>query len=52
MIAFTRRYGLPSSVIYFDINGLKQINDTHGHPAGDAALRRIAEILSKKVREG
>ena len=52
MIAFTRRYGLPSSVIYFDVNGLKQINDTHGHPAGDAALRHIAEILSKNVREG
>jgi len=51
MIAFTRRYGLPSSVIYFDVNGMKQINDTHGHPAGDAALRHVAEILSKNVRE-
>lgn len=51
MIAFTRRYGPPSSVIYFDVNGMKQINDTHGHPAGDAALRLIAEVLSKNVRE-
>ena len=51
MIAFTRRYGPPSSVIYFDVNGMKQINDTHGHPAGDAALRHVAEILSKNVRE-
>jgi diguanylate cyclase (GGDEF)-like protein len=51
MIAFTRRYGVPSSVIYFDVNGMKQINDTHGHPAGDAALRHVAEILCKNVRE-
>ena len=51
MIAFTRRYGPPSSVIYFDVNGMKQINDTHGHPAGDAALRHVAEVLSKNVRE-
>ncbi len=51
MIAFTRRYGVPSSVIYFDVNGMKRINDTHGHPAGDAALRHVAQILCKNVRE-
>jgi diguanylate cyclase (GGDEF)-like protein len=51
MIAFTRRYGPPSSVIYFDVNGMKQINDTYGHPAGDAALRHVAEMLLKNVRE-
>jgi diguanylate cyclase (GGDEF)-like protein len=50
MIAFTRRYGPPSSVIYFDVNGMKQINDTHGHPAGDAALRHVAEVLCTNVR--
>jgi diguanylate cyclase (GGDEF)-like protein len=51
MIAFTRRYGPPSSVIYFDVNGMKQINDNYGHPAGDAALRHVADILSKNIRE-
>jgi diguanylate cyclase (GGDEF)-like protein len=50
MIAFTRRYGSPSSVVYFDVNGMKQINDTHGHPAGDAALRHVAETLCNNVR--
>jgi diguanylate cyclase (GGDEF)-like protein len=50
MIAFTRRYGAPSSVVYFDVNNMKLINDTHGHPAGDAALRHLAEILRKNVR--
>jgi diguanylate cyclase (GGDEF)-like protein len=50
MIAFTRRYGPPSSVIYFDVNGMKQVNDTHGHPAGDATLRHVADILCANVR--
>jgi diguanylate cyclase (GGDEF)-like protein len=50
MIAFTQRYGLPSSVVYFDVNGMKQVNDLHGHPAGDAALRHIAKILHDNIR--
>jgi diguanylate cyclase (GGDEF)-like protein len=50
MIAFSHRYGLPSSVVYFDVNGMKQVNDTHGHPAGDAVLRHVADILCKNVR--
>jgi diguanylate cyclase (GGDEF)-like protein len=50
MIAFTHRYGVPASVVYFDINNMKQINDEHGHPAGDAALRHIAEVLRQNIR--
>jgi diguanylate cyclase (GGDEF)-like protein len=50
MIAFTKRYGVPSSVVYFDVNGMKQINDNHGHPAGDAALRLVAKALLDNVR--
>jgi diguanylate cyclase (GGDEF)-like protein len=50
MIAFSQRYGPAASVVYFDVNNMKHINDTHGHPAGDAALRHIAEILCKNVR--
>lgn len=50
MIAFTKRYGVPSSVVYFDVNGMKQINDNHGHPAGDAALRMVAKALLDNVR--
>jgi diguanylate cyclase (GGDEF)-like protein len=49
-IAFTRRYGPPSSVIYFDVNDMKQINDTYGHLAGDAALRHVAKVLCNNVR--
>lgn len=50
VISFSERYNSPSSVIYFDVNGLKTINDTYGHPAGDAALMRIADILIENVR--
>ena len=50
MIAFTHRYGVPAAIVYFDINKMKQINDLHGHPAGDAALRHIAEVLCENIR--
>ena len=50
MIAFTHRYGVPASIVYFDVNNMKQINDTHGHPAGDAALRHIATVLRDNIR--
>ncbi len=50
-ISMTERYGAPSTVIYFDVNHLKQINDTHGHPAGDAALRHVADTLLEQVRD-
>jgi diguanylate cyclase (GGDEF)-like protein len=50
MIAFTHRYGVPASVVYFDVNNMKQINDAHGHPAGDAALRHIASVLRENIR--
>ena len=50
MIAFTQRYGVPASVVYFDVNNMKQINDAYGHPAGDAALRHIATVLRDNIR--
>jgi len=50
MIAFTHRYGVPASVVYFDVNSMKQINDSYGHPAGDAALRHIATVLRDNIR--
>jgi diguanylate cyclase (GGDEF)-like protein len=50
MMAFAQRYGTPASVVYFDVNGLKQINDAYGHAAGDAALQHIAQTLVDSVR--
>src|SRR5260221_6877173 len=50
MMAFAQRYVTPASVIYFDLDGLKAVNDEHGHAAGDAALHHIAQILVDSVR--
>ena len=50
-IAFSGRYNTPASLIYFDLNQFKQINDTKGHAAGDAVLRHFAETLLGHVRD-
>jgi diguanylate cyclase (GGDEF)-like protein len=44
------RYGTPAAVMFVDVNGLKSINDAHGHQAGDAALIHVAAILKREVR--
>ncbi|MFN3521072.1 MAG: GGDEF domain-containing protein [Phenylobacterium sp.] len=48
---FAARYGSPASLIYFDLDGFKLVNDRFGHAAGDAALKAVAERLSAQVRE-
>jgi len=37
----------PVSIVMADVDRLKEINDTEGHPAGDDRLRRVAEVLEK-----
>lgn len=44
--------GTELSLLYLDWDGLRQINNTYGHPTGDAALRELAEILRGLVRKG
>jgi diguanylate cyclase (GGDEF)-like protein len=50
-IAFTGRYNTPASLIYFDLNHMKQVNDTHGHAAGDAVLAHFSDVLLGHVRD-
>ncbi|HJW40185.1 MAG TPA: GGDEF domain-containing protein [Rhizomicrobium sp.] len=50
-IAFAGRYGTPSSLIYFDLNGFKAINDAIGHAGGDAVLKNFAAVLAANVRD-
>ena len=46
----SQRLRRPFSLLMADVDHFKQYNDTHGHPAGDAALARIADILRKTTR--
>jgi diguanylate cyclase (GGDEF)-like protein len=48
--ARSRRHGHPLTVVTFDLNNFKQINDQYGHPAGDQVLREFAERLKQAIR--
>jgi diguanylate cyclase (GGDEF)-like protein len=49
--ARTARSGSSFCVVMLDIDGFKLLNDTHGHPCGDEALRHVAATLQRNVRE-
>lgn len=44
------RRGLSLGIIMLDVDGFKQFNDTYGHAAGDAILRKLSNILLKHIR--
>jgi diguanylate cyclase (GGDEF)-like protein len=49
-ISTAQRSGEPLSVVLFDLDDFKRYNDTHGHNAGDAALREVARVAMTVVR--
>ncbi|MBI2407122.1 MAG: diguanylate cyclase [Gemmatimonadetes bacterium] len=50
-VARARRENHTSVVVFADIDGLKQINDAHGHAAGDIAIRLVAQAFKGILRE-
>ncbi len=50
-IKLMRRDGHPSSLLMLDVDGLKRVNDSMGHQAGDALVRQTAELLRDRLRE-
>ena len=49
-ISRSKRHGHPLSVIMFDIDHFKKINDRYGHPAGDIVLKTIAQLTRENIR--
>src|SRR5678815_1037349 len=47
----SRRYGVPVSLIFLDLDGFKQVNDKFGHLSGSRALFEVGQILQETVRE-
>jgi diguanylate cyclase (GGDEF)-like protein len=50
-IARSRRTGRPFALLLVDMDGLKKINDRHGHMAGSRAICRVADVLRRSTRE-
>ncbi len=51
LLALPERDGLQVGVIMLDLDHLKQFNDTHGHPAGDEALKTFERAAQGALRE-
>ncbi len=50
VVTETERFGGGSSLLMMDLDHFKNVNDTYGHPAGDAILREVADVLSVRKR--
>jgi diguanylate cyclase (GGDEF)-like protein/PAS domain S-box-containing protein len=50
-IVHGRRYGMDGALLVIDLDHFKQVNDGHGHRAGDRALAAVARVLRARLRE-
>lgn len=50
-ISMRKRYDQPCTLLYFDLNDFKQINDTYGHLAGDGALQHVTTVIKDNIRD-
>src|ERR671917_528790 len=50
-LAEGRRYGLTGALLVLDLDGFKEVNDNHGHSAGDRVLCAVADALRSRLRE-
>jgi len=49
--SYATRHNMPLSLVLFDIDHFKKVNDTYGHQAGDQVLSKIADVVSKIIRK-
>jgi len=46
-----KRYTIPLSMMFIDVDHFKRINDTYGHPGGDRVLKKLADIMGNSFRD-
>jgi len=50
-ITHGRRYGMDGALLVMDLDRFKQVNDGHGHRAGDRVLAEVARVLRERLRD-